>query len=173
VVDFDSTILPGREGSLTPQVKLTGLRSGPFGKSISVESNATNQPRLVLTMKGYILPVLDVSPTYLTIVNGTPLASAPELTLKTRKADLKIMELTFRARSSPGAPMGGWRAMLPVLPVHELTRPEKPDKNGYYEYKLKVTVDLETNEPMSGEFMVTTNHPDRQEFAIRGRVVKR
>jgi hypothetical protein len=173
VVEYDSIIPPGREGTLTPQVKLTGLHSGPFGKSITVESNATNQPRLVLTIKGYILPVLDVSPTYLTIVNGTPLAGAPELTLKTKKADLRIMELTFRARGSRGGAMAGWRAMLPVLPVHELTRPKKPNKDGFYEYKLKVTVDLETNEDMSGEFMVTTNHPDKQEFSFRGRVVKR
>ena len=86
MVEFDSTILPGREGSLTPQVKITGLHSGKFSKSITVESNASNKPRLVLTIKGYILPVLDVTPTYLTVVNGTPLSSAPELTLRTRKA---------------------------------------------------------------------------------------
>jgi len=59
VVAYDTTILPGREGKITPQVTIKGMHGGAFKKSISVESNAVNNPKLSLTIEGVIVPAIE------------------------------------------------------------------------------------------------------------------
>jgi hypothetical protein len=61
-VGSDSTILPGREGSITAEISTRHLYEGDFRKSITVTSNAKNKPSLTLSIAGYYKTVLEVEP---------------------------------------------------------------------------------------------------------------
>ncbi len=67
VPKFDpGPLAPGK--STIVQVKYDTNRPGPFTKSVTVESNATNTPVVVLRIKGHVLP----QPPETTPVNTTP-----------------------------------------------------------------------------------------------------
>jgi len=169
VVAYDTTILPGREGSLTPQVNIKGMHGGPFTKSITVESNAANEPRLMLTLKGVVVPAIEVGTTFVTLVAGAPFAKNPMVTLNTRKKDLQVMDLVFEPGQGT-AP--GWRATIPFLPAYELKRSAKPDSSGMYHDTLWMSVEAELTEALSGMFRISTNHPLKPEITLSGRVTK-
>ena len=53
-------LLPGK--SSVVWVKYDTKRSGPFTRSVTVESNATNTPVVVLRIKGHVLPPVEEMP---------------------------------------------------------------------------------------------------------------
>ncbi|MBD3238961.1 MAG: hypothetical protein GF331_00140 [Chitinivibrionales bacterium] len=167
MVEHDSIIPPGREGTITPKVSLKGMTRA-FSKTIRVESNAANEPNLKLVMKGTIVPIIEVSPTYLSLQNGVALDKNPAVQLKTKKDNLKVTDIVFEATRR--GPAGGFRSSLPILPTHTLTREKKPDKEGYYTYTLRLAVDTELDETTSGELRISTNHPDKPEITIRANI---
>lgn len=167
MVEHDSIIPPGREGTITPQVKIAGMTRS-FSKTIRVESNAANEPELKLVMKGTIVPVIEVSPSYISLRNGVSADKNPAITLKTKKDDLEIVDIVFEASQRGNA--AGWRSTLPILPTHTLTREEKPADDGFYTYTLRVAVDTELTEAASGELRISTNHRDKPEITIRGTI---
>ena len=59
-VEVDSTILPGREGSIAVEVATHELHEGTFTKDVTVLSNAANMPSLRLFISGYFKTVLEV-----------------------------------------------------------------------------------------------------------------
>lgn len=168
MVAFDSTIPPGREGKITPQVVLKGLHGGDFTKSVTVESNASNEPSLVLSIKGTIVPVIEVGLSYLTVMNGAGADRNPMIVLKSRKKDLKVVDIVFEVGS--GGPPGGWRSSVPILPTFELVPVKEVGVAGLFEFSLRLAVKAELTEPLNGSFRITTNHPQKTEINIPGRV---
>lgn len=57
-------LLPGMSASVG--VKYDTQRAGPFAKSVTINSNATNAPAVVLRIKGTVEPPLPVAPTQVT-----------------------------------------------------------------------------------------------------------
>jgi hypothetical protein len=171
VAEFDSVIPPGREGKVTAQVNVSGMHGGVFQKSVTVESNSTKEPSLVLNIKGTLTPVVEVSATYLTIKCGVPLKETAPITLRTQKADLRIGDVVFEGQA--GAAGGGnWRTVVPILPTFELVRTKGPDSSGVYDYTLRMAVQAELAEDANGDFKLATNHPKRTEIVIHGRIAK-
>ncbi len=165
MVEHDSIIPPGREGMITPQVNIKGM-TRPCSKTIRVQTNAANEPNLKLVLKATIEPIIEVSPSYLTLVNGVPLEKSHPITLKTKKDDLKITDVVFEASRRRHA--GGFRSSLPILPTHSLIREEKPGKDGFYTYIFRVSIDTDLTQTTSGQLRISTNHRDKPEFTIRG-----
>jgi hypothetical protein len=146
------------------------MHGGAFKKSISVESNAVNNPKLSLTIEGVIVPAIEVRTSYVTLKNKAGKDENPAIVLRSKKADLRVGDLVFEPGGGGPAPSSGWRTFLPVLPVYETIRSEKPGADGLWEYTIKLEVGAELAEPLSGNFRLTTNHKDKPEITIGGRI---
>ncbi len=170
MVGFDTTILPGREGSITPEVNLSKAHGGTFSKCVTVTSNAKNKPEMHLCVKMTLKVPLAASPEYIQMKRGKSGAFEVEFTLTTDKPDLAIKEVTFKASSQgTGAGQAAWMASLPDHLMFLLTKPDKPTADGSWDYKLKLTGDVgDLKENKFGEFVITTNHPDVPELKLNG-----
>jgi hypothetical protein len=172
VVGFDTTILPGREGLITPEVSLGKIHGGPFSKCVTVTSNAKNKPDMHLCIKGTVKVPLAITPEYVQMrkVDGKYKA---DISLTTEKADLKVNDVTFKSNSG-SAPQGqnAWQNNLPLHCQFTLTKPEKPNNDGAWDYKLETIYSGDATETKFGEFVITTNHPDAQELKANGTIEK-
>jgi hypothetical protein len=171
VVGFDSTILPGREGSITEEVAMSKVHEGAFTKCATVTSNAKNKPDLKLCLKGFIKVPVAVSPQYVQMKKGASGPAECNLTLTTEKPDLQVKDVTFSSNTQAQASgQSAWQNKLPIYLVFKLTKPEKPKDDGSWEYKLAVTLAAELPQNQYGEFVITTNHPEAQEIKENGMI---
>lgn len=171
MVGFDSTILPGREGSVTEEVEMSKLHEGAFAKYATVTSNAKNKPDLKLSLKGVIKVAVSVSPQYIQLKKGTGAGFEAELTLTTEKPDLQVKDVTFSSSTQPAAAgQSAWSNKLPIYLSCKLTKPEKPKADGSWEYKLALKLDTDLSQSQSGEFVISTNHPEAQELKESGMI---
>jgi hypothetical protein len=169
VVGFDTTILPGREGSVTEEVAMSKVHEGAFTKCANVTSNAKNKSDLKLCLKGFVKVAVAVSPQYIQMKKGATGKPECNLTLTTEKADLQVKDVTFSSNTQSGAAaQSAWQSKLPIYLVFKLTKPEKPKDDGSWEYKLVVTLAADLPQNQYGEFVVTTNHPEAQELKENG-----
>jgi len=165
VVGYDSIIPPGREGSIKPSVALKNT-SGKFTKTVTVLSNATNTPDLKLTITGDAKPIISMSSTFLQIKNNDP--KPYEIVLSTEKPDLKILKISVKAQSNG---QENWQVQLPTYLEHELSKPSAPKPDGFRDYTLKVSAKLgEMTEGKYGDIVIETNHPEKAELTLKGRV---
>ncbi len=167
MVGYDSIIPPGREGSIRPKVNLKGYHSGKFSKSITVSSNATNSPSLRLKISGTVKPIIGVSTRMLRLTNKA--AEPVNVTLKTEKKDLKIKKMFLRTKSG-GKP--SWQVNLPHYLDYDLVNAEQPNSEGYYEHSLNIWAKLDLDRDAFGDVIIKTNHPEKQEISLRGRISK-
>lgn len=167
MVEYDSIIPPGRTGTLTPGVNISSSRSGPFKKSVRVHTNAANKKELLLTLKGEIVPIIDVSVRYLRLNSGED--NKVDLELKAEKEDLEISHVAFESHSKPrqGA---SWQTDMPVYVLYEVERSEKPNDKGYYSYAMKLWLKSAPESREHGKFVIKTNHPEKSEISIRGMI---
>jgi hypothetical protein len=177
VVEHDSIILPGREGKITEEIDLTNAHGGSFKKSVTVISNAANEPSLKLSLAGNILAFINVASQYVRLKCELGKESSVDITMSSQKADLKIQDLTFQEgqggmRNTQPAPgfSDQWQHSLPEPVKFKTKRAEKPDENGYYEYTITI---FRSNPPpttTAGEFTFLTNHPSKSEIRIKGMI---
>ena len=168
MVGFDTTILPGREGSVTEEVAMSKVHEGAFTKCASVTSNAKNKPDLKLCLKGFVKVPVAVSPQYIQLKKSGTGKPECTLTLTTEKADFQVKDVTFSSNTQSGAAQTAWQSKLPIYLVFKLTKPEKPKDDGSWEYKLVVTLAADLPQNQYGEFVITTNHPEAQELKENG-----
>lgn len=70
VADYNGVIPPGGEGRLTLTIKpFSVLRD--FLKKTTVRFNDPARPELVLTMKGYVQPIIEIQPSHIVRLRGT------------------------------------------------------------------------------------------------------
>lgn len=169
MVGFDTTILPGREGTITEEVSMSKIHDGPFTKCLTVSSNAKNKPQLQLCMKGLVKVPLSVSPSYAQMKRGKSGAFEAELTLTTEKPDLKVTEAFFTAGTGSSG-QTPWQNTLPMHCVFKLTKPDSAGSGGVWAYKLLLTANFEEKESKSGEFVIKTNHPEAAEVKAPGSI---
>jgi hypothetical protein len=172
VVGFDSTILPGREGTVTEEVEMSKLHEGSFVKYATVTSNAKNKPELKLSLKGVIKVAVSVSPQFVQMIKKAGSSGfETELTLTTEKPDLQVKDVTFSSNTQPAtAGQNAWSNKLPVYLTFKLAKPEKPKADGSWEYKLALKLDADLPQTQNGEFAITTNHPEAQELKESGNI---
>lgn len=169
MVGFDSTILPGREGSVTPEVNLAKAHGGTFSKCVTVSSNAKNKPEMHLCIKMTLKVPLAANPDYIQMKRG-PNGFEATITLTTDKPDLVVKEASFKPSGAPaGQGQAAWMTSLPDHLMFTLTKPDKPTADGSWEYKFKLSeavFDAKGNK--FGEFTIVTNHPDIPELKVNG-----
>jgi hypothetical protein len=169
VVGFDTTILPGREGTVTEEVSIAKIHDGPFTKCLTVSSNAKNKPQLQLCMKGMVKVPISVSPSYVQMRRGKNGLFEAELMLSTEKPDLKVTEVFFTAVSGSSG-QAPWQNTLPLHCDFKLTKTDSAGAGGIWMYKVAVTTNFGEKDSKSGEFVIKTNHPEAGEVKTSGNI---
>lgn len=169
MVGFDTTIPPGREGSITEEVSMAKMHDGAFSKCLTVSSNAKNKPDMRLCIKGTVKVALAVSPSYAQMKRDSSGKFSLELTLTTEKPNLQVKEVTFKANSTAQG-QTAWQTNLPSYCMFKLIKPEKPNNDGSWTYKLLLTYTAEEKENKFGDFVIATNHPETPEVRASGTI---
>lgn len=163
VVKYDSIIDPGKSTKIESEVNIKGYRSGPISKYVNVFSNAEKDPTK-LTIEATIQATIDASESYLRFdpTNMT----AKTINLYSKKTDLTVSNVSFNSDNSGNDS----KAVKLVVPFKfSLTDSTRTD--GYKVYKLEITPP-KFDSSLYGQFILSTNHPDRKEFIIRGNLSK-
>ncbi len=162
VVKFDSIVPPGKSISIDADVNIKGYRSGPVSKGMTVTSNAQNTPQLRLTIEATVQSPVDVSTSYLHLFDTL----TQTVYLTSDKKDLAIKSVRFES-PNPSGP--AWQQKLPTSVKYSVSRLDSVSADGRRVYRLEITPPQSSN-ASDGEFLLSTNHPEKAEIAIRGRV---
>jgi hypothetical protein len=167
VVSFDSVIAPGSEGTLKPKVDLKGMRSGEFHKSMSVMSNASNQPTLRLSLKGKIEGIINPDPGRLDMTVSDKGTIEGTVTLKTKKKSMKISKVAFAPY--PHSDEKNEKSEIPFT-FSILKADKNPDSDGNYSYTIQFGAPYTDSNTWYGQFVITTNHPQKNRVEITGSI---
>lgn len=162
VVKYDSVIAPGKSGVVEPEVDISGY-TGFIEKSITVLSNAQNIPSLRLSLKVDIKPVIGISKNFLTMHAGGTVPVQVKLT--TAKPDLAITGVECKPLSLKDRPQ--WREFSRSL-RYVLTTSGQSDADSAHKYVLSLSIEEPLKKSMLVEFVIHTNHPEKNELRIRG-----
>lgn len=164
VVSYDSVIAPGKSGFLRPEVNLKNVRPAPVTKTVAVTTNAANTPSLTLTIEATVVAPIELSESYLNLENAPKLT----LTLSSAKKDLKVSDVVFKPQGEQNVP--GWVANTPIKVKHSFAPTDSSRGDGLKIYKLTINAPNTGNETVLGTFEITTNHPNKKDISIGGRV---
>ena len=163
-VTYDTVIGPGKEGLVTPTLNLRGI-TGEFHKSVTVTCNAANLPSFNLALTGKVMPIVEVSKSFLRLKPEAGGQAAGDIVLKTRKADFTVTEMQFVESAPAGV---DWQQEVPLLPKFTIVKAANPDAEGYWEFILNFTVQADVEARHSGDFIFKTNHPQKDQITVRG-----
>ncbi|MDR0306868.1 MAG: DUF1573 domain-containing protein [Chitinispirillales bacterium] len=163
VLKYDTIIDPGKTSIIEPVVNIEGFRAGFMSKSITIISNAQNNQALNLIIEADIAPAIEISETYLTFEN----VKSKTLYLASAKKDLKVSGIVFKPQAQGNQ---GWAASVPLNLKYKFTALDSTRADGFRVYRLDINSPGADKEPLLGEFHLTTNHPDKQEAQLRGRI---
>jgi len=164
VAAYDSVIAPGKTSVFKPVVDVKGMRAGLMRRGITVASDAANTPSLRLMVEANIEPFIEVSVNHL-VFTGT---AASSVTLASAKKDLNITSVIFTPQSSGN--VSNWASNVPLNLGYQFNTSDSTHANGLKVYKLIITPPSTNGEAMAGTFVISTNHPNRREITINGRV---
>jgi hypothetical protein len=164
VVSYDTVIAPGKSGLIKPEVNLKNFRIGAMSRGVTVTANDTT---LHLIIEANVTPPVEaikLSDNYLDF-NGSPKLT---LTLSSAKKDLKVSGVVFKPRDSQNIP--GWAADAPINVQYTFATADSSRNDGLKTYKLNLNAPNTGNETVTGNFEITTNHPDKKGITVEGRL---
>jgi hypothetical protein len=173
VVGNDSIIPPGREGKVTQEIKIAHAHSGVLRKYVTVISNAKNKPELKLSLGCTIRSELGVEPGYLSITPDKNGDIKQVLKLTTQKKDLKVLEVRFVEQQKSDGKGAAWQAALPLKFTFKLTKTDTTLADDYIAYQLEISLHLEENKTLYGNFTIVTNHPKKKEISLSGVILEK
>jgi hypothetical protein len=164
VVKYDSVIAPGKTGVIEPEVNITGFRSGLMNRDVTVTSNAANSPTVKLIIEANIIPSIEVSENYLEFES----AGKKSVYLSSAKGDLKVAGVVFRPYQG-GGDIPAWASNVPLNLKYRFAPSDSARADGLKVYKLDIDPPGSGGDPVMGEILISTNHPNKKEIVIRGR----
>ena len=168
VVKYDTLIQPGKTAKIESQVNIKGYHSGQISKSITVTSNAENDPTVRLTIDATIKTLIDISDSYLNL-NASNVNIPHSVYLSSKKSDLNISEILFKLNGSSDVPE--WQSSIPLSLKYKWAPTDSVRSDSCRVFKLDIfTPDIEKT--VSGEFIIKTNHPDKSEIKLTGNINK-
>ncbi len=166
VVKFDSVIEPGKISKIESQVRVKGFRAGPLSKSITVISNAENENEVRLTINATIKSIIGASEGYINL--ASPDTSSPRtIFLTSLKKDLSISSVSFVVDENNGAAVWEGNIKIPIRFDFHLMDSITTDSSRVYKLNLYPPAFKKASE---GTLTVTTNHKDKKELSLRGRI---
>lgn len=166
VAAYDTFIPPGKSGRIKVEARLNGYR-GDIRKSVTLTSNAQNQPLLRLMLQATIQPVIAVSKQHI-ILSLSKDQKPDSLYLCSLKKDLKVTGVTFETSEQSNS---GWLNQMPMPITYEWNRTDSIRPDGLNVFMLLIK-HPDLKESVSGEFKISTNHPDKKQLQISGRIEK-
>lgn len=166
-VGYDTIIPPNKEGKLTQEVNL-GSYSGTVRKYVTVQSNAKNSPELRVSLGGTIRSQVGVEPSYLSLKPDSTGLIKQTLNLTTLKKDLKVTDVIFKENENSNQQGVNWQVSLPMHLTYKLWEPDTVFADGYIRYKLSISANVKDNKTTYGQFVITSNHPDKKELTLSG-----
>lgn len=165
IVKYDSIIQPGATIKISSTVKIRGYRAGHLAKAITVTSNAPNDSIARLTIKATIQAAIDVSTNFIDMT-GDKGKSPATIQITSLKNNLKVTAISFTPSGEPGkSPL----KEMPITVKYSFNPMESPLPGDLKAYRLDIEPPA-VDSVISGLFNISTNHPDKQEISIRGRV---
>jgi len=161
-VGHDSIIEPGKTGKVTAEVNLTHFRAGPLKKYVTVFSNAKTKPELALSLACVIRSDLNVIPSSVRLVADKNGNLKQRLTLIANKSDLVVEDVSFIEDGSGGSGPA-WQEDLPIGFSHTLTKTDRVQPDGFFEYTLDISLTLPKDGKLNmyGRLKIKTNHPTK------------
>lgn len=150
VADYDTVIPPGQSGRITAVVDVTTF-VGPIAKYLELLTNDRQTPKLTLTVKAEVRPLIQVDPGYvrfLTVVGGG-VERADQTLWAADIADLEVI---------------GVRSPYPFVEARArpATEEEKSSFGQGRQWIVEVALAADAPiGPMADHLQVRTNHPDR------------
>ena len=164
VVKYDSIIAPGKTGVIEPVVNIQGMRPGRMVRDVVVTSNAAANPNVRLVIEADITPSIEVSETYLEFES----AGKKSVYLSSAKRDLKVSNVVFRPYQGDGS-VPAWASNVPLNIKYKFAPSDSARADGLKVYKLDIDPPGAGGEPVAGDFLISTNHPDKKEIVIQGK----
>ncbi len=166
VAAFDTLIPPGKSGKVKLEAKLYGY-NGEIQKSAVVTSNAINEPQLRLTLKSKIQPIIGVSTQYITLMSSKD-QTVSNLYISSLKKDLKVTDVKFKPYDQN---QSTWSGQLSFPITFKWDKTDSTSSEGLSVFMLSIN-GLDLKQPFFGDFILSTNHPDKRQIQISGRIGK-
>ena len=168
VVKYDTLIQPGKSAKIESQVNIKGYRSGAISKSITVTSNAQNEPSVHLTIQATVQAIIECSESFLHLSSAN-IATPLTVHMASKKRDLKISGVTFKTSGNAQTP--GWQSDIPLSIKFNFLPTDSIRTDGYRVFKLNV-YSAPTEKPITGECIIKTNHPEKPEITLSAEMSK-
>lgn len=169
VVKWDSTVQPGKTAKIEASVNIKGYHSGAYTKSVTVRSNAVNDSTEHLSILVTIESIIDVSQTYLTYKKSDAAGQGKIVTFASKKRDLKVKEVIYEPNKyslpGPAAEVAEKLKKLRQPVKFTWVKTDSVRANGYSVFHLTLP-SPKFDSTGNGEFIITTNHPDKPEIKI-------
>jgi hypothetical protein len=162
-VKFDPTIKPGRSGIISAEVNIKGYHAGNISKSLTVTSNAENEKNVRLYINATIVAVVELSD-YSLSFGGADTVKTRTVTIISKKHDLNVSEVYLQ--QSNAGPLSGWRNQVRMPVVFNWHPLDSLRADGARVFRLDLTPPV-TGTSISGEMVITTNHPEKPELKIQ------
>jgi hypothetical protein len=164
-IKYDTLIMPGETSIIQTEIDIRN-RFGKLKKCITILSNAVNSKNFVICLESYIERIIKSSNEFIEFTKDKY-----ELILSSRKKDLKISGVYFLEETRDYYKKVKSENDTRIDIDFMQTKLEKSSNNKLYQYKLVLTLkEQPTKENMHGKFIFVTNHPQKQELIIYGRL---
>lgn len=170
IVKYDSLIAPGKTIKMQSAVTLKGITGGPIAKTITITSNAKNEPTARLTIAADMKSLIEISEKRITMYSSDgPMPHTIYLT--SRKSDLNVTGVQFQPLQRLHSAFMPYdtKHTPPVKFTYTPTDTVKAD--GYRVFKLDIFVPA-VDIAESGEFSIKTNYADKPEVVIYATILK-
>jgi hypothetical protein len=168
LVGYDSIIPPGRVGKITQEIKLKDAHPGKMSKHITVSSNAGNTPEVDLTTYINLVAYIATSTQFLDFFSTGSDSGRKEITLTTDMPNLSITSVLFKVSEDGNKP--AWQKGQVITVPFVLKRAPKTNSDGRWDYTLSMAMLLKVPEGLRGNFYIKTNHPQKPELVMGGRL---
>jgi hypothetical protein len=169
---------------VTGEVNIQNLHgNGPFSKAMTIMSNAKNNPSMKVSFGGTFKPIIEVEPLSIRISSWKNADTGEIVTLKTDRKDFKVTEVFFKMSNSAGDL--DWKSNIPlqftmmkpepdakatiadkslVKPKSDIVQKGKETPS----YRIRIAFKPFDKTERTGEFIIKTNVPEKQEVKITG-----
>ena len=148
VPKYDQSIPSGGEGAITLTIKPFSVIH-QFKKETKVRLNDPDQPRLVLTMTGVATPFIEIQPSHIVRLRGSP-------------GDNIRGQVRFTSHLPTPFQITSYRTTIPDK-IEVTLKPEVPNKV----YVLEVRPKEQVSGPFAGVIELATNSKERPRLIVR------
>lgn len=135
-----------------------------------MNSNDSKNPSLRLSIGGTIRSEVEIATKYFDIRPDKNGKWSLEVVLSSIKKDLNVSEVSFVPRDGQSQQGFAWQSNLPIIITSQLSKPDSMKADGYYDYKLKLSLVYNEKTNHYGDVIIKTNDPKKPEVTVSGMV---